>query len=996
MRPLRTNDSLLGHLVQNSPLAIAVSKRVEGEILDVNDSFLQLFGYTRDEVVGQTSAGLGMWAHPTQHAALTAALVAGKPIRDFEATVRTKIGAECQVLATVADIAVDGSNFLLTQLYDITGHQQVEAQFQALVEQLPVITYVHGPDEWQTLTYISPQVETMLGYSSDEVLSGQPDFLTARTHPEDRGAALEAVERARTTGAPLRAEYRIQARDGRWVCVRDEAVLVDDEQGRPLLWQGVIADITERSQTEAARQEAELRYSTLFQHSLDAVFLAAPDGRILDANYEACRMFDRTVDDLRQIGREVIVDPADPRLATALAERARTGHFRGELTMRRRDGESFPAEVATQVFTGPDGQTYTSMTIRDLTDQRMAEAALRESQERFRSAFDHAATGMALITEDGHFLQVNHSLCTILASSEAELLGKSLAEITLAEDRTLDGDLVQQLFRGEIASYQVEKRLVRKPDAVIWGRLTVSLVRDPTGEPLYFVAQIQDITPFKAAGAALRESEERFRALVQNSYDVITIVDPDGTRRYISPSIQRLLGYRPADLLGRSAVELVHPDDAPKLLDAVQSCLRGVKQIPALELRFRHCDGSWREFETIGTNLLEEPSIAGIVFNSRDITPRNAALAALRESEERFRSAFDHTPIGMALVAQDGRFMQVNRALCELVDYLEEELLGRSFQDITHPEDLADDLEHTKRLWSGDIDSYQLEKRYLRKDGQVVWVQLTGSVVRDVNGPKYAIAQIMDITERRHLEMERADMLASEREYSRQLQSLSEMRADLTAMIAHELRAPVSALRMTTFLIATGDLTPQDEAEMFAAVNSEIERLDRLVSDVVAVTAAEREGFAVQLRPVSLTALLDSEAAYARTTLNDEPFSLLPPSEMRVWCDPERISQVLHNLLDNAAKHTPPGTPIELRAHREGTRVRIEVADQGPGLSAEDVVLIFEKFGRGHQAVARQVSGMGLGLYLSRQIVRAHGSDLAVESAPGTGTVFAFELEVAP
>jgi signal transduction histidine kinase len=117
---------------------------------------------------------------------------------------------------------------------------------------------------------------------------------------------------------------------------------------------------------------------------------------------------------------------------------------------------------------------------------------------------------------------------------------------------------------------------------------------------------------------------------------------------------------------------------------------------------------------------------------------------------------------------------------------------------------------------------------------------------------------------------------------------------------------------------------------------------------------------------------------------------------MRVWCDPERISQVLHNLLDNAAKHTPPGTPIELRAHREGTRVRIEVADRGPGLSAEDVVLIFEKFGRGHQAVARQVSGMGLGLYLSRQIVRAHGSDLTVESSPGTGTVFAFQLEVAP
>ena len=119
-----------------------------------------------------------------------------------------------------------------------------------------------------------------------------------------------------------------------------------------------------------------------------------------------------------------------------------------------------------------------------------------------------------------------------------------------------------------------------------------------------------------------------------------------------------------------------------------------------------------------------------------------------------------------------------------------------------------------------------------------------------------------------------------------------------------------------------------------------------------------------------------------------------PAPDVRVWCDAERISQVLRNLLDNAAKHTPPGTPVALRAHREDTRVRIEVADRGPGLPAEDVALIFEKFGRGHQAAAQQTPGAGLGLYLSRQIVEAHGSELTVESAPGTGTVFAFDLEV--
>jgi signal transduction histidine kinase len=236
-------------------------------------------------------------------------------------------------------------------------------------------------------------------------------------------------------------------------------------------------------------------------------------------------------------------------------------------------------------------------------------------------------------------------------------------------------------------------------------------------------------------------------------------------------------------------------------------------------------------------------------------------------------------------------------------------------------------------------------------------------------------------------------MLVSEREYSRQLRDLTEMRADLTAMIAHELRGPVAAIRLMTFLLGQGELSAQDQAEMFNAINGEIAQLERLIRDMTAVTEAERENFSVDPHWVPHGVLLESAVAFGRTSLGDRPFSVSDTLNVRVWCDPERMSQVLHNLLDNAARHTPPGTPVELRSHQVSNRVRIEVADRGPGLPPEDVGLIFEKFGRGQQAAARQTPGAGLGLYLSRQIVQAHGSDLTVESTPGQGTVFAFELE---
>ena len=139
--------------------------------------------------------------------------------------------------------------------------------------------------------------------------------------------------------------------------------------------------------------------------------------------------------------------------------------------------------------------------------------------------------------------------------------------------------------------------------------------------------------------------------------------------------------------------------------------------------------------------------------------------------------------------------------------------------------------------------------------------------------------------------------------------------------------------------------------------------------------------------------LLENAKSFALMSLPRHGFSMSDIPAVSVWCDPERVSQVLRNLLDNAGKHTPPGTSVALNVHHRGMRVHIEVADNGPGLLPDEVSLIFEKFGRGRQAAARQTPGAGLGLYLSRLIMEAHGTELTVETASGSGTRFAFELE---
>ena len=214
-------------------------------------------------------------------------------------------------------------------------------------------------------------------------------------------------------------------------------------------------------------------------------------------------------------------------------------------------------------------------------------------------------------------------------------------------------------------------------------------------------------------------------------------------------------------------------------------------------------------------------------------------------------------------------------------------------------------------------------------------------------------------------------------------------------MVGHELVAPVAAIRHLTDMLATGEPSPAERDYALGAIRAETDALKTLVADVRTAAAAERDDFAVRLRPVPIVDLLAEAAASNRVLPGNHPLVTLVTARGQVLADPERIAQVLRNLIGNAAKYTPPGTPIELRAVPSGgDRIRIEVADQGPGLDPADRRRVFEKFGRGRDALGGRVPGVGLGLYLSRRIVRMHGSELTAISPPGSGATFGFELEV--
>ena len=219
--------------------------------------------------------------------------------------------------------------------------------------------------------------------------------------------------------------------------------------------------------------------------------------------------------------------------------------------------------------------------------------------------------------------------------------------------------------------------------------------------------------------------------------------------------------------------------------------------------------------------------------------------------------------------------------------------------------------------------------------------------------------------------------------------------AEFGSMIAHELGSPIAAIQHASEVLGLESLSPQ-QTRAQSLIELETKALRRLVGDLRAASAEQRDSFDLHPEVVPLEALLNEARDFAVTAPGDRPITLESGPGVDVFVDPGRIAQVLRNLITNAAKYTPPGTAIAIRATRvEEDRVWIEVIDGGPGINPDDAKFIFAKFRRGRHNAGTKVSGLGLGLYLSTLIVQAHGGKLTVESCPGEGATFAFSVQVA-
>ncbi len=388
---------------------------------------------------------------------------------------------------------------------DISDRKQAELENQRLKERLqfvlsssPAVIFTCRADDDYETTFMSDNIYAMTGYTPAQFMH-EPGFWADRLHPEDAPQVFANLAQLLERESYVH-EYRFRHHDGHYLWIEDGLRLVRDAQGQPLEFVGYSVDVSDR---KAIEQQLQLtQYSV--DHAADGILWINSEARFVYGNQAICQMLGYSLDELLQLTIADIDLDYPPTVCQAMWDQNShnlTTEFGFETRHRAKDGRTYPVEVVGS-YHQVAGKTLKFTRVRDISDRKQAEEALRLSEARFRNAFDNTAVGMALVNTDGLYLQVNAALCAFLDYSEAELLQLTFQQLSHPADLETDLELAQQVLAGARQNYHIEKRYITKPGQIVWGLLSISLIRDSQEQPLYFVSQIQDISDRK-------ESEQR-------------------------------------------------------------------------------------------------------------------------------------------------------------------------------------------------------------------------------------------------------------------------------------------------------------------------------------------------------------------------------------------------------------------------------------------------------------------------------------------------------
>jgi PAS domain S-box-containing protein len=880
-------------------------------------------------------------------------------------------------------------------MIDITKRKQAEdtalrseKQLRDLIETIPIMVFSMLPDG--STEFASRNWQDYTGLSLEDTTG---DRWQATVHPDDLDTHLNKRHTSLASGQPFENEVRHRNAKGeyRWFLVR--AVPLRDEHGNILKWYGVLTDIEDRKRAEQARQEIEEQWKAAFESNPTMYFIVDVAGGIVSVNAFGAEQLGYTVSEL--VGQSVLNLFYEPdrrsiqRHANACFEQPGR-MMTWEARKIRKDGTMlWVRETANAVFLKK--RPVLLVICEDITEQKRAEELLRESEGRFRTIFENAGSGVALMDPQGRAIKCNPAFTKMLGFTEGELRRMVFTEFTHPDDIEMDWRRYRELADRKRDRYEIEKRFIKKDGRVIWGRLTVSRVHNTDGAlPDYMVAMTEDISERKRAEQALQRSESYLAEAQRMTKAGSWAYNPFTWKTiYWSDEMFRIIGVEPqTGLPTREDIwERVHPEDRDHVKKLASRGARE-KVVHVIDYRLALPGGSVKYIHSIRHPVLNDAGeVVEVMGTSMDVTEQKRAEEELRAAETRFRTYVDHATDALFVHDAQGNILDMNQQACESLGYTREELIGKYSSHFDRGLDETSIHRLIERLEPGDF--LALESTHQRKDGSMFPVEVRIRPFLHA-GHLFRLSLARDISERKRAEQERERLRQLEADLAH-INRVS-MMGELTASLAHEIRQPIAAV------ISSADVclrwltrNPPNLERARSAVTRvkddgtrAAEVINHLRSFYTKAEPPERELVDVNEVAHEMLILLRTEATRYSISMRTELAAGLPKTK----ADRVQLQQVFMNLMLNGIE-AMKDTPGELTIKSERTdddQLLISVSDIGVGLPAEGADQIFDAF------YTTKPQGTGMGLAITRSIVESHGGRLWATANRGRGATFNFTL----
>ncbi|HEY82742.1 MAG TPA: PAS domain S-box protein [Dehalococcoidia bacterium] len=746
------------------------------------------------------------------------------------------------------------------------------------------------------------------------------------------------------------------------------------------------------SQAECQRAKEESRkFKTICDRAGYGVSIASLEGEFTYVNESYAQMHGYSAEEL--VGQHYSILYTEESLERLNRLRLKlledTTYFAEELWRRRKDGTVFPSLTTAGVIKSDEGEPlYISATAIDITKHKRAEEALRRNWDYLEKLNNSLPEVILTIRLPERIIEyVNRSVETIFGYKPEECIGQTTEILYPSRKDYLEAnERRERAIRQERSGLETERLLKRKNGELFPSHVITTFLREGT-KITHTISVIRDVTERKRMEEALRKSEQDYEILVNSIEGIMWEADAQTFRfSFVSKQAERLLGYPPELWLAEPTFwkDHIHPDDRDW---AVDFCRQATKEKRPHEFEYRMvtADGRTVWLRDIVTVIVENDQPVKLRGLMVDITKRKRMEEALRESEERYRALLElGTRVGEAVaMLQDtekgtGIYTFVSDEWVRITGYSREELLGMSMADVIHPKYRGAAIERYKRRLQGETIPGLFELSIIRKDGTEVPIEVT-SAFTTYRGKRANVVYIRDITERKKRQEQ---LLITDR-----LASIGE----LASGIAHELNNPLTGILGFSQLLLDKDV-PEDVKEDLRVISRESQRAASIVKNFLSFARkhpAER-------KPVQINEVIEGVVklrAYEQNVHNIEVATQLAPDLPLVLADSFQLQQVFLNIIINAehfmTKAHGKGT-ITITTEQAEDVVRISLADDGPGISQENLGHLFDPF----FTTKEEGKGTGLGLSICHGIIAEHGGRIYAESELGKGATFVIELPV--